>query len=60
LIESSPGGGRRDGLERLLEACVRHRSAELAESTSLIVKELIPDGHIMTDDLLLLAVEVSQ
>lgn len=60
LIESSPGGGRRVGLERLLEACVRHRSAALAESTSLIVKELIPDGHIMTDDLLLLAVEISQ
>ena len=25
LIEASPGGGRREGLERLVSACVRHR-----------------------------------
>ena len=27
LIESSPGGGRREGLERLVDACVRHRDS---------------------------------
>jgi sigma-B regulation protein RsbU (phosphoserine phosphatase) len=60
LIESSPGGGRREGLERLLEACVRHRNVALAESTTRIVKDLIPQDHIVADDLLLLAVEIGQ
>ena len=32
LIESSPGGGRREGLERLVEACVRHRDCAAGRS----------------------------
>jgi len=58
LIESSPGGGRREGLERLVDACVRHRAAPLAESAALIAQEVCPEEHIVEDDLLLLAVEV--
>jgi sigma-B regulation protein RsbU (phosphoserine phosphatase) len=58
LIESSPGGGRRDGLERLVEACVRHRAAPLPESAALIVHEICPEEHTVKDDLLLLAAEV--
>jgi sigma-B regulation protein RsbU (phosphoserine phosphatase) len=57
LIEGSPGGGRREGLERLVEACVRHRKAPLAEAAAVIVAELRPDVQTVEDDLLLLAVE---
>lgn len=60
LIESSAGGGRREGLQQLVEACVRHRAAPLRESTAMIVGELRPEGHILEDDLLLLSAEVSQ
>ena len=59
LIESSPGGGRREGLERLVDACVRHRTAPLAESAARIVDELRPGEQVVEDDLLLLAAEVS-
>ena len=38
LIESLAGGGRREGLERLVDACVRHRTAPLAESAARIVE----------------------
>jgi phosphoserine phosphatase RsbU/P len=58
LIESSPGGGRRAGLERLVDACVRHRAAPLDESAALIAQEVCPEEHIVEDDLLLFAVEV--
>jgi len=57
LIESSPGGGRAAGLERLVEACVRHRAVPLAEAPAVIATELRPDSGIVEDDLLLLAVE---
>jgi phosphoserine phosphatase RsbU/P len=59
LIESSPGGGRREGLERLVDTCVRHRTAPLVESAARIVDELRPAEHAVEDDLLLLAAEVS-
>jgi len=59
LIESSPGGGRREGLECLVNACVRHRAAPLGESAALIAHEVCPEEHMIKDDLLLLAVEVS-
>jgi sigma-B regulation protein RsbU (phosphoserine phosphatase) len=59
LIESSPGGGRREGLERLINACVRHRAAPFSESTGRIVRELCLEEHPVEDDLLLLAAEVS-
>lgn len=60
LIESSPGGGRREGVERLVEACVRHRKTPLAEAAAVIVAELRPDVPAVEDDLLLLAVEAFQ
>jgi sigma-B regulation protein RsbU (phosphoserine phosphatase) len=58
LIESSPGGGRRDGLERLVSACVRHRDKPLAESVEAIVDEVA--GQSVEDDLLLLGADVEQ
>ena len=58
LIESSAGGGRREGMERLVDACVRHRVLPLGESVAAIVCELRPEGHAVEDDLLLLAAEV--
>jgi sigma-B regulation protein RsbU (phosphoserine phosphatase) len=57
LIESGPGGGRRIGLEQLVDACVRHRTAPLAEAATMIASELRPDAGKVEDDLLLLAVE---
>jgi sigma-B regulation protein RsbU (phosphoserine phosphatase) len=57
LIESLPGGGRHNGLTRLVEACVRHRAAPLAEAPTRIANELRPDPQAITDDLVLMAVE---
>ena len=56
LIESSPGGSRREGLERLVAACVRHRKLPLTESVAAIVDEV--GRQTAEDDLLLLASEV--
>ena len=58
LIEGTPGGGRRRGLEALMDACVRHLACPLAEATVSIAGELRPDAGTVTDDLLLLAVEM--
>jgi sigma-B regulation protein RsbU (phosphoserine phosphatase) len=58
LIESSPGGGRREGLERLVDACVRHRGLPLAESVNATVKDVT--GCCVEDDLVLLAAEVGR
>jgi sigma-B regulation protein RsbU (phosphoserine phosphatase) len=60
LIESTPGSGRREGLERLVDACVRHRTTPLGESVATIARDLRPDEATVEDDLLLLAGEVSQ
>jgi sigma-B regulation protein RsbU (phosphoserine phosphatase) len=60
LIESSPGGGRRRGLEQLVEACVRYRDAPLSECPDIIVRELRLGNRPIEDDLVLLAVEVGQ
>ena len=58
LIESSPGGGRREGLQRLVDACVRNRALPLAESVAAIVGDI---GRCSAeDDLLLLAAEVDR
>ena len=57
-IESSPGGGRREGLQRLVDACVRHHKTALQESLLAIVGELRPIERPAEDDLLLLAAEV--
>jgi sigma-B regulation protein RsbU (phosphoserine phosphatase) len=58
LIESSSGGGRREGLERLVDACVRNRALRLAESVDAIVGQTI--GPSAEDDVLLLAAEVGR
>jgi serine phosphatase RsbU (regulator of sigma subunit) len=60
LIESSPGGGRREGLQRLVDACVRHRAAPLEESAALIAHDVCPRQSEVKDDLLLLAAEVGE
>jgi phosphoserine phosphatase RsbU/P len=57
LIESSPGAGRRQGLEHLIEACIAHRSDALASVAAAIAGELRPPGIDVTDDLLLLVGE---
>ena len=59
LIESTAGSGRREGLERLVDASIRNRKAPLEESVAAIVRELRPQSHRMEDDLLLLAAEVT-
>ena len=58
LIESSAGGARREGLDQLVQACVRHRSEPLRDVPDVVTGELRPGGRA-DDDLLLLAVEVS-
>jgi serine phosphatase RsbU (regulator of sigma subunit) len=58
LIESSPGGGRREGLERLVDACVRYRALPLADSVDAIADQAA--GGCAQDDLLLLAAEVGR
>jgi serine phosphatase RsbU (regulator of sigma subunit) len=60
LIESSPGGGRRDGLARLVDACVHHRAAPLGESAGLIAGEVRARDRAAADDLLLLAAEAGE
>ena len=56
LIESSPGGGRQSGLERLSDACARHRAEPLPDAVAAVVQEARPDADAPADDLLLLAV----
>lgn len=56
LIECSPGSGRREGLERLVDACVRNRVLPLAESVNAIVEQVAVCRA--EDDLVLLAAEV--
>jgi sigma-B regulation protein RsbU (phosphoserine phosphatase) len=57
LIESSPGASRREGLERLVSACVRHGGLLLDETVAMIAADIQSEGEI-ADDLLLLAVDV--
>jgi sigma-B regulation protein RsbU (phosphoserine phosphatase) len=60
LIESSPGGGREDGLKHLVATCVRHRGDALTDSLSNIAADLQLNADGILDDLLLLAVEVTR
>jgi sigma-B regulation protein RsbU (phosphoserine phosphatase) len=60
LIESTPGAGRGEGLTRLVEACVLHRTDALERAPASIIAGLQPEGAEVLDDLLLLAVEVKQ
>lgn len=57
LIEAVPGGGRREGLQRLVEACVKYRDLPIAEAVEKTVGQLA--GDQANDDLLLLAAEVA-
>lgn len=59
LIESSPGGGRREGTDRLMDACASHRAVPLAKAVLQIVADVQPPEKPVEDDLLLLAVEVT-
>lgn len=62
MIESMPGGGRKTGLEQLVEACVEYRAEPLAEATGKIAARLCGEAQTVAqkveDDLLLLAIEV--
>jgi sigma-B regulation protein RsbU (phosphoserine phosphatase) len=58
LIESPPGGGRGDGLARLVDSCVRHRTDSLKRATAEIAADIQSGSAGVQDDLLLLAVEV--
>ena len=60
LIESSPGGGRGEGLERLVASCVLHRTDPLPEAAVGIAADIQFGAAARQDDLLLLAVEVTQ
>jgi sigma-B regulation protein RsbU (phosphoserine phosphatase) len=60
LIEATPGASRKEGLERMIEACVRHRAAPLAESVAAIVRDICPEENVVQDDLLLLGAEVGE
>jgi sigma-B regulation protein RsbU (phosphoserine phosphatase) len=58
LIEAVPGGGRRAGIEALVQACTQHRTVPLREAIPAIAGQLRPSGNKAADDLLLLGVEV--
>ncbi len=60
LIESSPGGGRKAGLEQLIQACVCHRGDSIAEIALSIVGDVRPRGSVATDDMVLLVGEACQ
>jgi len=60
LIEALPGASRRVGVERLTDACVRHRTTPLAEAVPAIATALRPAARAAEDDLLLLATEVTE
>jgi sigma-B regulation protein RsbU (phosphoserine phosphatase) len=53
-----PGAGRAIGIERLRQASERHSELGLDEAVRAMVKELKPDMAAISDDLLLLGVEV--
>jgi len=60
FIESSPGGGRAEGLTRLVASCVERRKESLNEATCRIAADVQMGAAAVLDDLLLLAVEVPQ
>lgn len=57
LIESSPGGGRREGIERLAGACMVHGADSLQEAVFGIAGDIQRRAAPIQDDLLLLGVE---
>lgn len=59
FIESSPGAPRRQGLDLLVNACIRSRADTLSHAVPSIAAEMQSGARIVEDDLLLLAVEVT-
>ncbi|MCX6598044.1 MAG: SpoIIE family protein phosphatase [Acidobacteria bacterium] len=59
MIESSPGAPRKAGIEKLVASCAQHRSEALATATENIAAQVLAGTGAASDDLLLLAVEVS-
>jgi sigma-B regulation protein RsbU (phosphoserine phosphatase) len=57
LIEATPGGVRREGLEKLVAASVRNHGLPLAECVNEMINDLGCSGAAAEDDLLLLGVE---
>jgi sigma-B regulation protein RsbU (phosphoserine phosphatase) len=60
FIESSPGGGRRSGLDALVDVCVRHRTDSLKDAIANIAADVQAGQASIDDDLLLLGIEVPQ
>ena len=58
LVECFPGAARRDGLTRLIAACVAHREEPVALAVDAIAGELRPNSEAIRDDRLLLGVEM--
>ena len=58
IIESSPGGGRRAGIDALVQAAVLHRTDPLGAAVQEIASQLHSHGNQSADDLLLLGVEI--
>ncbi len=59
IIESTPGAPRKAGIEKLVAACGEFRGLPLATATSNIAARALDGTPAPSDDLLLLAVEVS-
>ncbi len=58
LVEAVPGASRAAGMGKLVDACLRHRDAPLAEAAHRIVGDLQPSLQGFQDDLVLLVSEV--
>jgi len=58
LIEAAPGGDRRTGLDRLVAACIAHRSRPLQQCLNEVVNA-VRSSDAPADDVLLLGVEMT-
>jgi sigma-B regulation protein RsbU (phosphoserine phosphatase) len=58
FIEPAAGSGRSIGLQWLVDACRKHREVPLSEAPCRIANQLWPEAGAISDDLLLLAVDV--
>jgi len=59
LIESGPSGQRAAGIDQLVASCVLHRENSLTEAVATIAHDLRSGANRITDDLLLLGIEVT-
>lgn len=60
LIESGPGGGRKAGIEKLIEACIARRAEPMDGIARSVAAAVRPPGTPATDDILLLVGEACQ